>query len=847
MRLAVSALALLAAGAAAAEPLRVRAGEHGGYSRLVIDAEPGLDWRWRLEGRRLVVEAPGAEGFDVAPARAARPARVAAFSAGPGALEAALACDCGVRVMTMTDGRIVLDLSEAAPRPAPASAPPRPRPARIAARNGVETSEPAPEPAEARQPVPETPEPPQADAPAEPAPPRPAEPAEPELASAPGAGAPPAGATAADEAPAESRPQALGATPQAEADDAPAPEISDSEASTLQASAPEASAPEASAPEGEDPLAMARQRLLRQLERAAEEGFLTLKEPLSSEQAAEPVAPEDEAEALDAPVRARDALDIAAETAARRAEARAPQRPEHCLPDAALDLAAWGGEADGPPELGALRRALVGEFDRPDPDAVLDYARALLRWRFGLEARMALSSFGAKVDAPRALRELSFVLEGDAPPAGGVLAAGADCPGAHGVWGGAAAALEGALDLESLDPEAMNPILARLPGDLRTAAVLPMATAALEGGAVGKAAALAALAERAQVPPPDGDAMLDVLLARIDAAAGEARAAEARLAPLVERMSLAGVEAMIRLVEFRAARGAAPPAGLAETMEAAAFVQKDSPLGRRLLSAAAAARALGEGLAPALRALRTLSQRGGDPASASAAVRNLLIDYAPDPEEAPAYAEALLAHWDMVGEGPEGDRARIAVARKLAALDLGALGGELLAPALTRGVGEARLAAAEAALAAGAPERALAQLETLDDPAAGRLRAEAHAARFDYAAALAAAEATGDPELISRYGWMAGEWRAAARGGAPDRRLLAAWMAGEAEPAEALREAVGADEAAARRLEALAPPAPAQAEPDSLAASRAALEAAKRRRALMGAVIDPVEEGGADG
>jgi hypothetical protein len=94
----------LSAPAAAQEALRVRAGEHPGYTRIVIDGPPGADYAVGIDGRRLVVSAPWATGFALDPARAARGlSRVIDFAPEGSGFAASLACDCGVRTTALAD------------------------------------------------------------------------------------------------------------------------------------------------------------------------------------------------------------------------------------------------------------------------------------------------------------------------------------------------------------------------------------------------------------------------------------------------------------------------------------------------------------------------------------------------------------------------------------------------------------------------------------------------------------------------------------------------------------------------------------------------------------------------
>ncbi|WP_333833205.1 hypothetical protein [Rubrimonas sp.] len=832
---ALAALALAAPGAQAQQSVRVRAGEHPDYTRLVIDAAPGAPFEWGVAGDALVVLMPQAGGFDLGVAqRAAGLSRVAGFagaSAPAGAvLTVRLRCECGARETRMADGRVVLDIS------ANGAKPPAPR---IAAAE-AEAAEPAPtRSAQAAAPAAA----PSATARAPRARPAPASPARaaapPSPASSVAPATPAPEAQVAPELPPLALAEAVQAAPESALEPAQTAEERPDAPLKLEDVAGE------TAPT-DDAIEQARQALLKQLTRAAEQGLLTLRETPEAppETTGESAAEEGDAVSkvpsetalAETQLRARSAIDIAAERGRGSPGAAKPETPAHCLADAAFDVERWASDAAFDLQVGEGRRALIGEFDAPNAGAVLGYAKLLIRYGFGVEARAALTAFSAHVAPPPQLMEMAALIDGDAPPSAGELAQGADCPGLHGLWGASARALGGTLDVAALDVVALRAAIAETPPNLRAALALPVAQAALDAGEVDLAEAVVGVVARSEPEPPEGDAMVAVLLARIDFARGDHRRAEAMLLPLIAHNTPAGVEAMIRLAEMRVARGVASPPGLAEDMEAVAFSQRDSLLGRRLLAAAAGARAASEGLAPALGALRRLSDRAGDRARAEIAARDMLVDYKPDPTEAGAYAETALTHWDMVGDGPEGDRARVAVARNLAAMELGNLAEDLLRPALARGDAAARIAAGAAALAAGAPERALEHLGDMAAPEAGRLRAEAFAAQFLYDEAVAAAAASGDAALEARYAWLAGNWERAAKTGDVDRRLLAAWMAGEGDLPEDLRAAAQADPEFAARAEAFAPGA-TEAPSDTLQALNEALEQARRRRELMGSLL----------
>lgn len=632
-------------------------------------------------------------------------------------------------------------------------------------------------------------------------------------------------------------------TAPAESSAAPVQDLLATTATT--APVPEAPPP-AAATDAEDPtaatVAAARAALLRQLTRAAEEGLVTLADPAAAVEAPEPEAETDPTAAAaadgDLPLLARSQSEI--DRARRAAQAgttpQTPTVPAYCLDDARFDVGSWTGDAPLALQMGAHRRAMVGEFDAANPRAVLAYVRLLLAHGFGLEAGAALQAFAVELPPTPHLADLARLVDGEPVTATSTVGRGLDCPGAHGTWAVAAAAMDGRLDVTAIDLNALRRTLPDLPPRLRTRLIVPIATVALEGGLLAEAEALTGIAARAEPPLPDGDGMLVVLLARIEAARGEWRRAEAALQPLLDQTSPAGIEAMIRMVEFRVARRIAPPAGLADNMEAIAFTLGSADLGRRLLRAAATARAAGEGLGLALGALRTLAERGGDEGTARAAARDMLVDFEPDPAEGAAYAEAVLEHEMLLGDGPEADRARISIARHFMAIGVENLAGQMLAPALARNVPAARLAAAEAATAGWDAPQALELLEGLHGPEVSRARAEALFSLGDYRAAAAAAAETGDRELAARFDWLAGNWAAAAAAGTADRRILASWMAGTGAMPPELAEAAATDPNLAARADAFAPPEAAESS-SLLEAAGTALEQSRRRRAIMGEIL----------
>jgi hypothetical protein len=111
------ALGLGFATSAFAETLRLRAGEHSGYTRLVLDGAASLDW---IIGRTATGYALRPDGADVDYAldgarRDIRAGRVTDLKADGAALYLDLGCTCQLKTYTLSGNRLVLDIAPGNP------------------------------------------------------------------------------------------------------------------------------------------------------------------------------------------------------------------------------------------------------------------------------------------------------------------------------------------------------------------------------------------------------------------------------------------------------------------------------------------------------------------------------------------------------------------------------------------------------------------------------------------------------------------------------------------------------------------------------------------------------------
>ncbi|MGQ0564887.1 MAG: hypothetical protein ACT4OK_07420 [Gemmobacter sp.] len=119
----------------------------------------------------------------------------------------------------------------------------------------------------------------------------------------------------------------------------------------------------------------------------------------------------------------------------------AADRPDHaltaigtpCLPDDAVDLAAWGDAGPVAQTIAARTGALYGEFDRVDAAAADSAVRYLLHLGFGAEVQRLIDALDLQGEQVRLWASLAHVVDGDLDP-DGPLAGMEVCDGAVALW-----------------------------------------------------------------------------------------------------------------------------------------------------------------------------------------------------------------------------------------------------------------------------------------------------------------------------------------------------------------------------------------------------------------------------
>lgn len=483
-----------------------------------------------------------------------------------------------------------------------------------------------------------------------------------------------------------------------------------------------------------------------------------------------------------------------------------------CLPDSALDLANWGDGRPAALQLAEARTQLLGEFDRPAPEALRRLARLELHLGFGAEVRALLATFpGVLPEAEaRLLATLGALVDGEAPDdAAQELAAMAACDSAAALW---AVLARSRLDPGTpLDEGAALRAFSALPLHLRRHLGPDLAERLLTAGREEAARAVRDAILRA---PGDHGPAVELLAARIALAQG--RDASADLVRLSSGPGETGAAALALLLETELDRGVTPAVADVAAAEALAVEHAGTLLGARL----GAAHARGEAQLGRFDAALAALARLPEPQRRTARSAVALTLAAAAEEDFLRHAHALLAAGTDLSVP-----ARRALARRFVDLGFGPEALRLLGPTAALSAPADRLLAAEAMLAAGDPQGAIALAETLG-PEGDPVAAAARARIGDH---LGAAARMADPEARAEALRRGGDWAGAAFLGSgdwtdPARNLLAA----------AGRPAAPADEAAS--VPAAEEGTPTEALPP-LARARALLEEARATRSAAEALL----------
>ena len=751
------AVSLLIAGCVSAAwggTVKVQAGDHGDFTRLVIAAGEKTGWSLgrTIDGYELRLIDPQArfelgQIFD----KIGR-GRIADIGPAerPGALGLTLGCDCHATAFAMNGGRIVIDIADGPADKTSAFEQDFGAPEGGAAASGKGGAT--------------APSPPASDgsSPATLAFRRTAEPAPAFPPVWQNYGSAIAGRVAlADLSVAAQVPPAGGFGPTTAAPSPETPRFSPHDFAIPQPSIPLA-IPDPSARAAED-------ELLRQLSRAASQGLVTLPDPTFAKPADPAPARQSSSEnarttadgpALPDTPKVSSTPSFFAETSLDR-DSRATALSRHltptgtgCVPDSDLAVAAWGTGAPVATQISAARADLTQEFDRADPKAIEKLAKLYLFLGMGHEARQVLIAFPAKVPNAQLLADIGTLLDGGTLGPQSPLHGMRDCDTQVALWSFLAAPTPE--DVRQVDTSVVVRAFSGLPAELRHILARPLASRMSAIGAED-----AARSVRNALARKIGTADREVGMLDAERALGEGRlpAAEAGLDRLAQGNDQIAAQAVLYGVTARLGQTKAPPAKLVEAAAALAFEKQGSPDGAAYAEAAILGQAALGNFDEAVATYRRWrdSQPKVDRAGVTAALLDLVIDRADDGR----FLSIFFGEAEMVAALSPEAPVRLKLADRLAGLGFAQEARGVLGQDMGRS-DAGLLLSAKVALALYQPQEAQAYLTGLEGADAMALRAEALTMAGDPRAAAPLLADLGQSDAAARTAWSGGDFAVAA-------------------------------------------------------------------------------------
>ncbi|MBL9051741.1 MAG: hypothetical protein JNK19_16635 [Tabrizicola sp.] len=440
------------------------------------------------------------------------------------------------------------------------------------------------------------------------------------------------------------------------------------------------------------------------------------------------------------------------------------QPPAECTPDAFLDLAAWGEGKPAHALLAEARTGLFGEFDVPDPEAVLRSVRQLLYLGFGAEALQHaefLDTTSAELDTYRSMARIIDTESDPQTPFAPMLG----CDGPAALW----AAL--ARDRLPFGREANRDAILRgflaLPPHLRSHLGPELAEKLL---AVGDADAARMVRDAIERAPQSDKVAVALLDASADLHGGDTAAAIAH-AEEAQGLEADNVDSLVTLVEAHFRK--LDPVGT-DVYEALHSLQRET-----------AETALGPAVDRALVLSLALSGQT-EAAFRHEAARGAVLADLWRVAQVRASDDDFLRQAVLPQDAtrPEvADDVALGIAERLMSLGFPDAALVWINPVGPSDSTELRLLAARAELGRGAARAAVLLLDGLTGPDAEGMRAEALVRLNDLPAAATAYEAAGDPDAAVRLALWEGDWSS------PDPETPAPWL----DAAAHLAPAPGAD------------------------------------------------------
>lgn len=248
-----------------------------------------------------------------------------------------------------------------------------------------------------------------------------------------------------------------------------------------------------------------------------------------------------------------------------------------CIDPSVTAIGEWATEQPFSTQIAALRNGLFSEFDRLDPNAAVQLARAYLHFGFGVEVKEVLALDPSLTADNPALIEMAEIMEYGHARQAKYLQNFVECDTDVALW--AILSKPSIAPATSINTSAALRAVTALPMHLRSFIAPELSRRFLSYGAQDAAAAALRSLERATQSLPSA---ADLAKADLEMADGNVSDAQDRLARVVSSNGEQSAEALIKFVESHLeAEGQIEP-DVATLVEAYALQMRDDPIGAEL-------------------------------------------------------------------------------------------------------------------------------------------------------------------------------------------------------------------------------------------------------------------------
>lgn len=419
---------------------------------------------------------------------------------------------------------------------------------------------------------------------------------------------------------------------------------------------------------------------------------------------------------------------------------------QKCMADDKLALQNWVTDEGFTGHTGRLRAHIFGEFDKPEPEVVVELAKAYIGYGLGLEAVQVLTEI-AMPETDRHLLALADIMEDGVltqdKPDGWYL----DCETAAALW--ALLAGDQTRSDMPLNSQSFLRSFSALPLHIR-AHLGPFVSERLQD--IGEDALLKDIARHMGRGQPDGLVAVALVSAHAEISAGEPDRATKELEKVIIANGENAPQALIEKINLQVAAGQTISQSDSDLLDAFALEYRQDPLGVEMARAALMARAATGRFEQSFTKLVALAPQLPQPELVQAA--SFVLDRLSQAADDLTFLELAFS--------PDVEKLRFASEAEHSAaarlIDLGFEGRALvfLSSAADQPSERSRkMIRAKAALGLGNTRQAEAELLGLDGPDIEALRADIKVKQEDYRAAQIVLETLGNTEAAAEQAWLA--------------------------------------------------------------------------------------------